>query len=129
MASLSRRDFFYAGLAASTTLTGLEPSYGAADAPDKANVHQQILDLAARQQEERRKRFAAIASKADLEALQKSLRKKVLDLLDNLPERAGIPKATITGKIDGDDYSIEKLYFESFPGYFVTALLYKPKKT
>jgi hypothetical protein len=127
MASLSRREFIYAGLAGSVNLAQWDAIH-AADTPDKANVHQQILDLAARQQEERRKRFSAVATKADLEALQKSLRKKFLDLLDGLPQRTGTPKATITGKIDGDDYTIEKLYFESFPNYFVTALLYKPKK-
>lgn len=32
------------------------------------------------------------------------------------------------GRIDGDGYVIDKLVFESFPGYFVPALLYKPKE-
>ena len=30
--------------------------------------------------------------------------------------------------IDGGDYLVEKLVFESLPGYFVPALLYRPKK-
>lgn len=35
--------------------------------------------------------------------------------------------AVIHGKIDGGDYTIEKVYFESAPGLFVTGNLYKPK--
>jgi dienelactone hydrolase len=33
----------------------------------------------------------------------------------------------IYGKIDRDDYTIEKVTFESLPGYFVTGNLYRPK--
>jgi dienelactone hydrolase len=126
MACLSRRDFVGAGLAASVNL--LQPNHALGDDKPKADVHQQILELAAKQEQERRKRFAAVANKADLETLQKSLRQKFLDLLDGLPERAGTPPAKTLGKIDGDDYTIDKLVFESFPNYFVPGLLYKPKK-
>ena len=31
------------------------------------------------------------------------------------------------GTIEADDYTIEKLAYESCPGYFVPALLYRPK--
>src|SRR5262249_47527099 len=37
------------------------------------------------------------------------------------------PPAKILGTIEASDYVIEKLVFESFPGYFVSALLYKPR--
>ena len=121
MPSLSRRDFLSVGLAAAAGL-------GRADEPRPANVHRQLLDLAARQEERRRARFAAVKSKDDLEALQKELRASFLRLLDGLPEAKGPPPAKVTGTIEADDYRIEKLAFESFPGYFVPALLYRPKK-
>ncbi len=36
-------------------------------------------------------------------------------------------KASIYGKVERDDYTIEKVTFESLPGYFVTGNLYRPK--
>ena len=34
----------------------------------------------------------------------------------------------VLGKIEAEDYVVHKLVFESAPGYFVSALLYKPNK-
>jgi dienelactone hydrolase len=120
MDRLSRRAFLRLGLAASAGLVH------AADAP-ASDVHQQLLELAARQEERRRARFAAVRSPADLAALQQSLRKTFLRIIGGLPERTGPPPARTTGRIEADDYIIEKLAFESLPGYFVPALLYRPK--
>ena len=95
--------------------------------PQSLDLHQQLLDVAGRQEEARRARFAAVKTKADLDALQKSLRTKFLQLLDGLPAGQEAPPAKILGKIEAEDYTVEKLVYESFPGYFVSALLYKPR--
>ncbi len=42
------------------------------------------------------------------------------------PKRTPL-NAVVHGKIDQGDYTIEKVYFESVPGFFVTGNLYKPK--
>jgi dienelactone hydrolase len=94
----------------------------------KPDVHQQLLDLAERQQKERRAAFAAVNSKAAVESLQRSLREKFLGLLDGLPASQGPPPARVLGRIEADDYVIQKLVFESAPGHFVSALLYQPAK-
>ncbi|MHC5543041.1 alpha/beta hydrolase family protein, partial [Singulisphaera rosea] len=121
MAGLSRRGFLACGLAASAGLAfGKEGG--------TVDVHRQILDLAARQERARRAKFAAVRTKAELEALQRSLRESFLRLLGGLPEaERDIPPTSKTGQIRGDGYSIEKFAFESVPGYFVPALLYRPE--
>ncbi len=120
MPSLSRREFLPLALAASAGL--------ATAAEEQATVHEQLLDIAKRQEERRRARFAAVRTRADLVTLQKSLRETFLRLLGGLPEKAGPPLVKKTGRIDAGEYVIEKLTYESFPGYFVPALLYRPKE-
>ncbi|EAQ81082.1 alpha/beta hydrolase family protein [Blastopirellula marina] len=43
-----------------------------------------------------------------------------------LPEKSPL-NAVVHGKLDFEDYSVEKVYFESFPGFYVTGSLYRPK--
>ena len=83
------------------------------------------LDIAWQQDDARRAAFAAIRCEADLLALQKRLRQAALDMIGGLPERTPL-NAQVVGRVDADGYHIEKLIFESQPGYHVTALLYVP---
>ncbi len=127
MGRQSRREFLELALAGPA---GLAAVAAMAAEPDTrpVDVHQQLLEMAARQEEARRARFAAVTSPDDLLSLQSSLRDAFLRLLGGLPTKPGIPAARKTGTIEADDYIVEKLVFESFPGYFVPALLYKPKR-
>lgn len=43
-----------------------------------------------------------------------------------MPERTPL-KAVIHGRRDLGDYSVEKVYFQSIPGFYVTGTLYRPK--
>ncbi len=43
-----------------------------------------------------------------------------------LPERTPL-NAKVFGLVDKGDYTVEKVYFESLPGHYVTGNLYKPK--
>ena len=118
---LSRRDFLCVSAAAAA---GLAHADGAANAT--VDVHQQLLDEAARQEKQRRERFAAVATQADLEALQRISAASFSNCSTACPRSARRPFRR-QGQSDGDDYRIETLVFESFPGYFVAALLYVPK--
>jgi len=68
------------------------------------------------------------ASKDAWEARRKELREQVLvaNGLWPMPEKTAL-NAVIHGKIDRDDYTIEKVFFASAPGHYVCGNLYRPK--
>lgn len=56
------------------------------------------------------------------------LRKQILVSAGLWPMPDKLPiKATIFGKLDRGDHTVEKVYFESYPGFYVTGNLYRPK--
>lgn len=68
------------------------------------------------------------ASAAEWEQRAEYVRRQILVAcgLWPMPTRPEI-RATIHGKVDRDDYTVEKVYFESHPGLYVTGSLYRPK--
>src|SRR5687768_13301471 len=42
-----------------------------------------------------------------------------------LPEKTPL-NANVSGRVERDGYSIEKVYFESIPGFYVAGNLYRP---
>ena len=56
------------------------------------------------------------------------LRRQVLVAAGLWPMPTKTPlNAVIHGRVDRPEYTVEKVYFESFPGYYVTGNLYRPK--
>jgi len=43
-----------------------------------------------------------------------------------MPDKT-LPNAVIHGRVERGDFTIDKVYFESYPGHFVTGLLFKPR--
>jgi len=87
----------------------------------------QWMDRIAQQQlDKRESAIAAVHTVAEAEARKKWVRETLLDLLGGLPNYHGPLNAKITGRIDAEGYSIEKVLFESLPGFFVTADVYRP---
>jgi dienelactone hydrolase len=68
------------------------------------------------------------SSKEAWEKRRQELREQVLvaEGLWPMPEKIPL-KPVIHGKIDRDDYTIEKVFFASLPGHYVTGSLYRPK--
>jgi len=68
------------------------------------------------------------ASREDWEAYANKLRRRVLvsSGLLPMPEKTPLNPA-ITGRIEHDTYSVEKVRFEARPGFLVTGNLYRPK--
>ncbi|HIC88812.1 MAG TPA: acetyl xylan esterase, partial [Anaerolineae bacterium] len=67
-------------------------------------------------------------SKEEWEQRAAQLRRHILIVtgLWPMPEKTPL-NAKIYDRIDHEDYSIEKVYFESYPGFYVTGNLYRPK--
>ncbi len=87
------------------------------------------MDQIAQQQlQQRENGIAEIRTVADAERRKKVVRQTLLDILGGLPEYNGPLNARITGQIQADGYVIEKVIFESLPGFFVTANLYRPNQ-
>lgn len=67
-------------------------------------------------------------TQAEWQARAAELRKQILVSagLSPMPDKTPI-RATIFGLVDGGNYTVEKVYFESSPGFYVTGNLYRPK--
>ena len=69
---------------------------------------------------------AALRTRADAEAYVRAARERIRLCFGPLPERTPL-NPRITGVVERDAYRIEKVIFESRPGFLVTANLYLPK--
>jgi dienelactone hydrolase len=73
--------------------------------------------------------LADIKTRADWEKKRPEYRRQFLDMLGlwPLPPRTDL-HAAVTGKVETDLFTVEKLHFQSSPGLYVTANLYVPKR-
>jgi dienelactone hydrolase len=69
---------------------------------------------------------AALKTRADAEAYVREVREKIRASFGLFPEKTPL-NAKVTGVVKRDAYDIEKVIFESRPGFLVTANLYVPK--
>jgi dienelactone hydrolase len=83
--------------------------------------------LAARASELERDFLPAIKTAEDFARARPQLRADYFDMLglDPLPERTPL-NAVVTGTLEKPGYVVEKLHFQSRPGLYVTANLYRP---
>ncbi len=72
--------------------------------------------------------FVPPASKAEWEKRADRVRRQILvsQGLWPMPTKAPL-NSVIHGKVDRGEYTVEKAYFESLPGFYVTGNLYRPK--
>ncbi len=83
--------------------------------------------LAWHQDQLRQERWSHIKNETDLLRLRAELKKSLLDAIGGLPTEKTDLHATITARIAGNGYHIEKLIYQSLPGFYVTALVYVPE--
>ncbi len=137
---ISRREMFQtAGLAIPlyAGLTG-ETAQAAAAAPQQETVGSAALNRFPRMVQEyfvskvrlaEQARLATVnrlRTRQDAEAYVADVRRRIKESFGAFPEKTPL-NAKVTGSLDRDAYKIEKIVFESRPGFLVTANLYVPK--
>src|SRR5215204_430304 len=72
--------------------------------------------------------WTPLSSKEAWSTRAEILRTQMRVALGILPEPTKTPlNAVIHGRVDRDDYTVDRVFFESFPGHYVTGNLYRPK--
>lgn len=73
--------------------------------------------------------FTPVKNRAAWKARHEDIQRRVLlaSGLHPMPEKTPL-NTVIHGRIEKDDYTVEKVSFESLPGHFVTGNLYLPKR-
>jgi len=95
---------------------------------DSENVmYLSSCNLAFKQLQEREASIAQLHTKSDYLARQAVVKDKLLKLIGPFPEKTPL-NPLVTGVIRKQDYRVEKLIFESIPGYYVSAALFIPEK-
>jgi dienelactone hydrolase len=69
---------------------------------------------------------AALRTRADAETYVQTVREKIRRCFGPFPEKTPL-NPRVTGRVERDEYHIEKVLFESRPQFLVTANLYVPK--
>ena len=97
-----------------------------------ADAQQDLLrwmdGIAQKQLDRRAAAIAQIRSPEEARKRQEFVRAKVLELIGGLPDYAGPLHARKTGEVKQQGFVVEKIIFESMPGLYVTANLYRPDK-
>ena len=87
------------------------------------------MDRIAQQQlQQRENTIAGIHDVAGAERRKKSVRERLLSIIGGLPDYKGPLNPRITGRIESENYTMEKVMFESLPRFYVTANLYRPNQ-
>ncbi|HEX5410768.1 MAG TPA: acetylxylan esterase [Terriglobia bacterium] len=96
------------------------------------NPHDALVDwmnqTAQRKLQQREKAIREIHTKSDAERRKRWVRRRMLDDMGGLPDYHGSLKAMVTGRLRNSSYTIEKIIYESLPGLYVTANVYRPNQ-
>ena len=94
--------------------------------PDaKDAVYQSLAEQAQQALEKRRQEYEKLDTLEKCQAWQKARREFFIEQLGGWPDRPPL-EAKVTGELDGGDYRVEKVIYQSRPHHHVTATVYLP---
>jgi dienelactone hydrolase len=126
MIALSKKTLFALGGICWITVSFAQKQLNVLDWKAEHSVNAYLVQRMHQRYEDRRRVLGnALVSKEATAAYQDSCRKKFLRILGTLPERTSL-RATIMGTVRQDNYTIEKVIYESFSHHHVTANMYIP---
>jgi hypothetical protein len=122
--------FLPAMLLAAATTFATAPATDPTTRPDTSRGDKMLADYFRNETELLASRcLADIHTADDWNQHKEEYRRQLLEMLGlwPMPEKSDL-HPTVTGKIDSDEFTVERLHFQSLPHLYVTANLYLPKK-
>lgn len=101
-------------------------AFGQVDNSSRRRLEEALNAIANQQLARRAAAVARIGTPAEADRRKADVRSKILNLIGGLPARNGVPASKQFGTLAEDGFRIEKLAYESLPGFWVTANLYVP---
>ncbi len=126
MSNFTRRELLTSGLAAGACWAARAGRLPAAEVPARGDeTHAWLLAQAAELEQARGGGLPRCAHRTNWRHWPARCA-SLLHAIGGLPKTMAPPKARHIGQISAPDYTIDRLVFESLPGLFVSALLYRP---
>jgi hypothetical protein len=116
--------FVLASIWLAAPLLADEPAGGAR--VDRYALEHYLTDIAEQAWRSRQAELVSLRTPADVTARADRIRADFLEAIGGLPTTDAPLNARITGVLERDGYRVEKLVYESLPGFFVTANVYVP---
>lgn len=88
-------------------------------------LYKHLCNRAFGQLQNRKAEISQLKTKQDWQKRQTLVKQKLQEAIGVFPEKTPL-NAVVTGTIEREGITVEKLYFESFPNYYVTAALFLP---
>lgn len=95
------------------------------DAPN--SVYHYLVKDATKMLSDRRNYINGIQSLEEWKIRQAQVKEKLQKLLGSYPDKTPL-NARVLGTVGKDFYKVEKIIYESYPGYYVTSALFLPKE-
>jgi cephalosporin-C deacetylase-like acetyl esterase len=92
----------------------------------RSGLYSYIDGIARSHIQKRQERLAQILNRDAAERRKSETREKILRLIGRLPEHTGSVAVKEFGSLSADGFRVEKIAYESLPGFWVTADLYRP---